>query len=174
MTPRQPNLTAQLIAQCRDEPLIFDNVRPDLCADLEQIILQRMKIERRSTASLNIGGWKSPETFFSLPDAAVQELRAVVVAMVGAAPIGWAMVNRHGSSHPRHQHTIARIFGVYYVTAGSEDAITPTVFECAAHGELEVDPHPGRLVIAPGTMWHRVGKYLGALPRITIAFDIRR
>jgi len=40
---------------------------------------------------------------------------------------------------------------VYYVTSGSEDAITPTIFECEGDGsgkyELEVEPHPGRLVI---------------------------
>lgn len=172
-TKASTNVTAELITRCSDEPLVFDNLRPDLCTELAQIILHRMKIERRSTASLNVGGWKSPETFFSLPDAAVQELRSAIVEMVGASPIGWVMVNQRGSHHPRHQHTIARLVGVYYVTAGSEDAITPTIFE-TAHGELEVDPHPGRLVLCPGEMWHMVPKYEGDDPRITIAFDIRR
>lgn len=168
------DLTSQLIAQCRDEPLVLDNLRPDLCPELEQIILNRMDIDRRSTPSLNIGGWKSPETFFSLRDAAVQELRTAIAETIGADPTGWAMVNRYGSSHQRHQHMIARLVGVYYVTAGSENAITPTIFECAAHGELHVDPHPGRLVLSPGGMFHRVPRYEGQDPRISIAFDVRR
>lgn len=167
-------ITAQLIERCRDEPLVFDGLRPDLCAELAEIILRRMKAERRSTPSVNIGGWKSPETFFALPDAAVQELRAAIVEMVGAHPIGWAMVNQRGSHHPRHQHQIARLVGVYYVTSGNEDAVTPTIFECHAHGELAVDPHPGRLVLSPGSMWHLLPVCLGDVPRITIAFDIRR
>jgi hypothetical protein len=93
--------------------------------------------------------------------------------------MAWAMVNRAGSHHPRHQHRIATLSGVYYVTAGSPDAITPTVFECPCDGrgdpyELEVDPHPGRLVVCRGEMWHWVRPYPGELPRITVAFDVRR
>ena len=175
----------QLAARCRAEPLVFDGLRTELCPVLEQIILGRMRTDRRSTPSLNVGGWKSAEDFFMWPDAPVQELRRAIVTEVGANPVAWVMVNRAGSHHPRHQHTIATLVGVYYVTAGSEDAITPTIFECpsevngrptspASRFEVEVEPHPGRLVICPGSMWHRVPKYEGELPRITIAFDVRR
>jgi len=163
------------------EPLVFDGVRPELCPDLEQIILERMQNDRgRKVGSLNVGGWKSGEDFFSWPDAAVQELRQTLVEMVGVqAPVAWTMVNRAGSYHPRHQHRAAILVGVYYVTAGSSDAITPTVFECEGDGrsgrsELEVEPHPGRLVFCGGSMWHKVPIYPGDLPRITIAFDVRR
>lgn len=162
--------------------MVFDGFRPELCPQLEQVILHRMQAMRRRTESLNVGGWKSSEDFFAWPDAAVQELREAIIAEVGRAPIAWAMVNRAGSHHPRHQHRIAILSGIYYVTAGSEDAITPTIFECPSDGsgpkssryELEVEPHPGRLVISRGETWHRVPAYLGELPRITIAFDIRR
>ena len=171
----------QLVAQCRDQPIVFDDVRPELCATLEQVILDRMQNDRRrKTGSLNVGGWKSGEDFFAWTDAAVQELRQVIVEMVGArSPVAWTMVNRAGSQHPRHQHRAAILVGVYYVTAGSPDAITPTVFECDGDGrsgryELEVDPHPGRLVVCRGETWHRLPKYLGEAPRITIAFDVRR
>ena len=171
----------QLVAECRDQPVVFDDVRPELCATLEQVILDRMQNDRRrKTGSLNVGGWKSGEDFFSWPDAAVQELRKVIVEMVSArSPIAWAMVNRSGSHHPRHQHRIAILSGVYYVTAGSQDAIIPTVFECPCDGrpkrqELEVEPHPGRLVVCRGETWHFVPKYMGDQPRITIAFDVRR
>ena len=175
---------AQLVAECRDQPVVFDGVRPELCVPLERVILDRMQRDRgRKTGSLNVGGWKSGEDFFSWPDAAMQELRQVVVELVGArSPVAWAMVNRAGSHHPRHQHRIAILSGVYYVTVGSPDALTPTIFECPCDGrpasaddrEMAVDPHPGRLVICRGQTWHRLPAYLGELPRITIAFDVRR
>lgn len=171
----------QLLMQCRAEPIVFDNVRPELCAALEQVILGRMQTDRRQRiGSLNVGGWKSAEDFFSWADPAVQELRHTIVEMIGArSPVGWTMVNRAGSQHPRHQHRAASLVGVYYVTAGSPDAITPTVFECPCDGrpkqsELEVEPHPGRLVLCRGETWHRLPVYAGDLPRITIAFDVRR
>jgi hypothetical protein len=113
----------------------------------------------------------------------VQGIRQTISEMVGRLPIAWAMVNRAGSYHPRHQHRAAILSGVYYVTAGSADAITPTVFECPCDGrsargrdsyELEVEPHPGRLVVCRGETWHRVDRYMGDLPRITVAFDVRR
>jgi hypothetical protein len=165
--------TRQIVADCRDKPLVFDGVRPELCPALKQIILHRAK-GSRSTASLNIGGWKSAEDFFEWPDAAVQDLRRLIVAEVGSSRlVAWAMVNRSGSQHPRHQHRVAILTGIYYVTAGSEDVITPTVFECS-DGDLEIEPHPGRLALFRGEMWHRVPIYRGDLPRITIAFDVRR
>lgn len=180
------NTITQLSADCRDAPIVFDGVRPELCPALEQIILDRMQNDRgRRTGSLNIGGWKSGEDFFSWGDATVQELRRTIVdqVVVGTNPVAWAMVNRVGSQHPRHQHRIAILSGVYYVAAGSADAITPTIYECPCDGrpvragekyEMEVEPHPGRLVLCRGSAWHRVPRYNGELPRITIAFDVRR
>lgn len=187
----------QLLAQCRTEPVVFDDVRSDLCPALEQAILGRMQVDRgRKVGSINVGGWKSGEDFFSWPDDAVQELRRTVIQMVGARSpvVAWAMVNRAGSQHPRHQHRAAILSGVYYVLAGNHDAITPTIFECpcdggpgpgrpdqlgrpvrsAARYELEVEPHPGRVVVCRGEAWHRVPPYQGDMPRITIAFDVRR
>jgi hypothetical protein len=177
---------ARLTAQCRAEPVVFDGVRPDLCPALEQVILGRMQGDRgRRVGSINVGGWKSGEDFFSWPDEAVQELRQALVDVVGATKslVGWPMVNRAGSQHPRHQHRAAILVGVYYVAVGSPEYATPTVFECPCDGraarpadryELAVDPHPGRLALARGEAWHRVPAYPGDLPRITIAFDVRR
>lgn len=174
-----PNPFAQLVAECRDKPIVFDGVRPELCPQLEQIILDRMQRDRgRRTGSLNVGGWKSGEDVFAWPDAAVQALRQTIVDTVGArSPVAWAMVNRAGSQHPRHQHRIASLMGVYYVATGSP--VIPTVYECPCDGrpkeyEMEVEPHPGRLVISRGETWHRLPVYPGELPRITIAFDVRR
>lgn len=174
-----------LVMQGREQPVVFDGVRPDLCESLACCILDRMQRARgRKVGSLNIGGWKSGEDFFSWSEAAVQELRSAIVEIVGApSPVAWAMVNRAGSQHPRHQHRAALLSGVYYVAAGSMDAVTPTIFECPCDGrtvrpadrfELAVDPHPGRLVICRGETWHKVPKYLGEAPRITVAFDVRR
>ena len=183
--PKTNDTLAHLVAECRVQPVVFDDVRPDLCVPLEELILARMQRDRgRGAGSLNVGGWKSGEDFFSWPDPAVQALRETVVELVGArSPVAWAMVNRAGSHHPRHQHRIATLSGVYYVSAGSADALTPTVFECPCDGrpasasdrfELEVEPHPGRLVVCRGTTWHRLPPYAGELPRVTIAFDVRR
>jgi hypothetical protein len=177
-----PNPLTQILAQCREQPIVYDGVRPDLCRSLEQIILGRMQNDRGRTkvGSLNVGGWKSGEDFFSWPDAAVQELRQTIVEMIGVkSPVAWVMVNRSGSHHPRHQHRIASLTGVYYVTAGSPEAITPTVFECPCDGrpkssEMQVDPHPGRLLLCRGQAWHWLPVYAGDLPRITIVFDVRR
>lgn len=179
----------QLLESCRPKPVIFDGVRPELCPALAEIILGRMQGDRgRKTGSINVGGWKSGEDFFSWPDAPVQELRQALVGAVGGRSVGgkswvgWAMVNRAGSQHPRHQHRIAILTGIYYVAAGNTAAVTPTVFECPCDGrmqggdryELEVDPHPGRLAIFRGETWHRVPSCAGDEPRITVAFDVRR
>jgi hypothetical protein len=175
-----PTLLQQLVTRCRAEPLVFDGVRPELCPVLEQIILGRLQNSRgRKVGSINIGGWKSEEDFFSWPDEAVQELRQTIVDQIGhPSPVAWAMVNRAGSQHPRHQHRIATLSGVYYVSPGSENAITPTIFECPynvnQHYDLEIEPDPGRLVLLSGMMWHRVPIYAGGNPRITVVFDIRR
>ena len=170
---------AQLVAECRDQPLVFDGVCAELSAPLTQIILDRMQRDpHRRTGSLNVGGWKSGEDFFTWPDAAVQDLRQAIVEIVGTRPmVAWAMVNRAGSHHPRHQHRIAILSGVYYVATG--DPLTPTIFECPCDGrpkqhELEIEPHPGRLVVCRGEAWHLVPAYPGDLPRITIVFDMRR
>lgn len=169
-----------LLTQCRNGPIVLDEVLPDLCPALAEIILHRMQTARKTTPSLNVGGWKSPEDFFSWSDAAVQSLREWVAGQLGSSKlVAWAMVNRAGSYHPRHQHRVASLTGIYYVAAGSEDSITPTIFEIEdARGkklhDLEVDPHPGRLVIFRGETWHSVPPYPGDLPRITIAFDVRR
>lgn len=171
---KKPNheVTIQLLAQCRDAPLVFDHVRPELCPALEAAVLFQMGRSRGSTPSLNVGGWKSPETVFLWSDPAVQALGDEIANLIGGNPVGWAMVNRGGSHHPRHQHRNARIVGVYYVTAG--DPVTPTIFECSKAKELAVDPHPGRIVLSPGTMWHFLPRYDGVVPRISIAFEIKR
>lgn len=170
---------------CALEPYVFDGVCAEICPALAEIILARMQSDRsRKTGSLNVGGWKSGEDFLSWPDAPVQQLRQALMDAVGGKPlVGWAMVNRAGSQHPRHQHRIAIVSGIYYVTSGNTEAMTPTVFECPCDArqlrsnapyEMKVDPHPGRLVVFRGETWHRVPLCMGDTPRITVAFDARR
>lgn len=175
----------QLLESCRTKPLIADGVCPELCPALAEIILGRMQGDRgRKVGSLNVGGWKSGEDFLAWSDGPVQELRqALVEAVWGRSLVGWAMVNRAGSQHPRHQHRAAILTGIYYVTVGNAESLTPTVFECpcdsrALRGtpryELEVEPHPGRLAVFRGETWHKVPCCVGDAPRITVAFDVRR
>lgn len=160
--------------QAKAEPLVYDHVLPELCPELEEAIL-RLAERGRSGPSLNKGGWKSTDTFFQSYRSqvpAIATLADYLQQMIGAKPTAsWAMVNAHGSEHRRHQHRGAIIMTVFYVTPG--DPLTPTIWECQDGSELEVVPHPGRLAISTGEMWHRVQKYMGSAPRITIAADFR-
>lgn len=174
----------QILTEARAQPLVFDNVCPEFCGDLAQIIVNHMETSRgRSGAgSLNRNGWKSTEDFLQWNYEAVQTLRQTLTATLGIEPTkSWAMVNRLGSEHPRHQHRNARLSGVFYVQAG--EPLAPTVFECPCDGrpargparfDMNVDPHPGRLVMCRGETWHTVRRYDGDIPRITVAFDVGR
>lgn len=170
----------QIVTAAREQPVVYDDVRADLCPQLGQVILDRMTREggRRSSGSLNVGGWKSGEDFFSWADPAVQALRDAIYGMLDVrSMVAWAMVNWGGSRHPRHQHPIASLSLVYYVIPG--DPLVPTIYECPCDGrrptsELVVDPRVGRLVAARGQTWHRVDAYNGDTPRVTIAIDVRR
>lgn len=122
-----------------------------------------------STPSLNIGAWKSREDIFEFePFTLVYD---ALREMLGERELaGWVMVNRAGSEHPRHRHANARLCGVLYLAVG--DPVTPTVFE-TVDGELAIDPVPGRLVLFSPMMWHHVPRYVGFMPRISLAFDVR-
>lgn len=170
-TFRDPQSTPyKLRREVDKEPIVFDGLHPELCPELARNIIARSK--HASFPSLNVGGWKSTEGFFSWIEPEVQELQRALIGLLGAKPIGWAMINRAGSEHRRHQHRIALLAGVYYVTAG--DPAVPTIYELADKSEIEIEPSPGRLVLCSGETWHRVPRYDGQKPRITIAFDVRR
>jgi len=162
-------------------PIVGDGFRLDLVDEIRDAILAR-EARTRSAPTLNRGGWRSGE-IFALADRPIRELAGSLRAVTeidealrpagSARPgmLGWAMINRRGSHHPRHIHQGASLTGVYYVDAG--DAETPTIFETTA-GEVSITPVPGRIVLFSGDLWHRVPVYAGDAPRITIAFDVRR
>lgn len=152
---------------------IFDHVRMDLIPLLCETLLEPALAKTASYPSLNRGGWKSGEGILDYAPS-TRSLRDTLEReyLHGKRPIGWAMVNRGGSSHPRHQHQGAIRTGVYYIAAG--DPAVPTIFEMPDGEVVTVDPIPGRLAIFPGNLWHSVPKYDGTLPRITLAFDVRR
>ena len=177
-TPENP---WQIRTRCAGAPIVYDGVRPDLCAALREAILDRSGTSSRAPGqgattfpSLNVGGWKSSDDLFSWPRPAIHELRDVLRReyLSGAELVGWAMVNRLGSHHPWHHHGGSVVSGIYYVDPGDESSAA-TTFE-VADGEIEVEPGPGRLVLFPGDLWHHVGAYAGREPRITIAFDVRK
>jgi len=155
---------------------IHDGFRDDLLPYLREIILNA-STAAPSAPTLNRGGWKSDERFLARPDPAIRALRDdlrerfLIGHLTGRNPIGWAMINRLGSHHKRHQHSGSLLSGVYFVDGG-ETPVAPLVVE--ANGEeFAVDPTPGRLVMFPGPTWHRVPPYQGQAPRISIAFDVR-
>jgi hypothetical protein len=167
-----PALTfADLRAQVLKAPLVFTRVAMSLRPLLVETILG-LAATRPRFATRNLGGWKSDEAIFDASPS-LQALRTTISLefLAGRKPIGWAMVNHSGSEHPRHQHRMATVSGVYYVTAG--DPCVPTIFETEA-GEVSFDPIPGNLVLFAGEAWHWVPKYMGTEPRITIAFDVHR
>ncbi len=150
-------------------PSIIDDVRPDLCPELGRVILEHMATDRHNAGTLNVGGWKSGACF-GWDEPCMRELEAEIASSLAMRPHGWAMVNGDGSRHPRHQHQNAELSGLYYVQG---DAGDPTVFETPT-GEVAIVPRPGRLVLFPGDMWHRVDPVRGIPQRITIAFDVRK
>lgn len=174
---------ASLVDLCRREgPIVFDDVCLDLVDDLATEILMRSRRER-SIGSKNVGGWKSAESFLDAGPGALFRARIARDFLAGHAPVGWAMVNRAGSEHLRHAHGLARVSGCFYVRAG--DPLVPTIFErvprplpgdasIVRDGEIAVLPKAGRLVLFPGEMNHRVPRYDGQAPRITIAVDVAR
>lgn len=174
---------------------VVDNVLPELAAQMA------VEIEERaagpSYGSRNVGGWKSREDLFEWRGAlAIYALRSELVVhhldrLVDGTRrlVGWAMINRGGSYHARHNHG-GMLAGIYYVTTGETRA--PTIFELADKGvsrsesglaigpvghsvkvERAIDPIPGRLVVFSPSIWHRVPKVPGEQPRITIAFEVR-
>lgn len=165
----------------RRELVIYDDVRIDLIpylyATIEQMATQ--DAGRPRAGSLNVGGWKSDTKFLDgagapreLRDTILSHLQSYLGTVDPGRVSSWAMVNRRGSLHQRHQHQGARISVIYYVHPG-EDPETPTVFELPRGGEALVYPVPGRLTLFPGRMFHRVPRYPGEAPRTTIALDVK-
>lgn len=160
-----------------DRPLIrrHEGVGLELIDELRSAILEREA--GPSFRSMNIGGWRTDETFFTWDVQAVQALRALVAARVGAGHIvGWSMINRRGSYHLRHNHR-GKTSGIYYVDPGMWSlggfGSGCTIIELPGGGEEHVLPVPGLLITFPSTTMHRVDPYLGERPRITIGFDVR-
>lgn len=169
--------------------MIVDHVALELVPLLRAAILSRIDVES-SFRSLNVGGWRSDESLFQWkPGTGARELAGVIAAQLDV-PVrslhGWALINRAGSRHKRHNHQSKRS-GVFYVDRGSELS-TPTCFELATArrateppgtyetvivDQLTVAARAGRLVHFPGDMFHWVPEYKDDEPRITIAFDVR-
>lgn len=165
--------TAQVALEGR--PVVHDDICLDLLAPLANAIFARAREHPRTAPSLNVGGWKSGETFFGWPTPAVAELYQVISRgyLDGRVLVGWAMINWGGSHHPRHRHDGSIVSGVYYVNPGGAPT-APTIFEVPGSGEISVEPRPARLVLFPSRLWHRVPACGGHSPRVTIAFDVRR
>lgn len=166
----------RLRALCEGKPHVIDDVMFELTSDLATLVLSHT--HEQSLASHNVGGWRSSDKFFDWPDPAIQTFVATLSRdfLLGCKASGWAMVNRHGSHHARHNHGGCGVLsGVFYVDPGGGSS-PGTVFEIPQIEQpavdLEVPAKRGRLVLFPSGMWHRVPIYYGSKPRITIAFNV--
>lgn len=179
---------------CELGPLVADGVHPEWIEPLATFVTSLASVMGTQVyPSLNSLAWKSDETFLdrtpqgrALRELVMAELAAIAPALGNRRMVGWAMLNANGSEHPRHNRAGDAIAsGVYYVRAGSP--MIPTVFEVGwssaraqrmgdpieiTQSEVAVSPLPGRLALFPGTCWHRMPRYDGTEPRITIAFDV--
>lgn len=160
---------------------VIDGIHLEIVPFLRDTILERAK-RSPSQGSNNVGGWKSSADLFAWPGEEIRTLRDAIIDQLRIAPLslhGWAMVNRTGSEHKRHTHGLQYTCGVYYVSPG--DPAVPTIFEIQNWetskvidlGEKDIAPLQGRLVLFSGATWHRVPKYNGIEPRISIAFEAR-
>lgn len=167
-----------LLARLGNSPLVADGVRLDLVSRLTIDLLARVRASKESVASLNVGGWKSTQDLQTWPDESTRALIATIrnLHIDGCRVVAWAMVNRSGSYHPRHNHASACVSGVYYVDPGDSANASGTIFELdnglPGRSVVEIAPVRGRLALFPGRMWHSVPPYLGDKPRVTIAFDV--
>lgn len=99
---------------------------------------------------------------------------------------GWAVIVSSGGFQDQHVHSRADVVGVYCVATGAGDAqpgrgdlvlIDPRPGRQATQpawetGILRVRPEPGKLVLFPAYVPHRVDLYERDEDRITINFDI--
>ncbi len=168
---------------CRAQPIVIDGFRVDLIDSLRDAAIARHET-RRSTPTLNVGGWRSDDLASWGEPCATDLVDAIYGRVAFSEIVTWAMVNRLGSHHPRHRHDSAVVSGIYYLDPG-EDPSSPTVFELGARGragtkpkrgapEVAIDAIAGRLVLFPSDMWHGTRPYAGERPRITVTFDVRR
>lgn len=125
-------------------------------------------------------------------------LRKMLALTSHRAPVGdrtlritaWANVARLGAYNAIHNHTPALYSGVYYAAVGepAPDGGRDGLIEFvdprpgphggplpthAFNAPLIVDPEPGMMLVFPGWLLHYVHPYRGAVPRISIAFNLR-
>ncbi len=153
-----------------------DTIRVELLAE----ILRRVD-RTPTTPSANVGAsWRSADDLFTWPVPAAQALYEQVHQAFEAEgcrnlrPRAWAVVNRHGSYHARHQHASGdrtTWSGIYYLATGSMPSAN-TVFELP-DGNVNALPIPGLLLLFPAAVFHWTEPQHGPEPRVTIAFDSR-
>jgi uncharacterized protein (TIGR02466 family) len=102
----------------------------------------------------------------------------------------WANVNRSGHFNQTHTHAGSTWSGTYYVDAGYGDsdpsqATALHLFDpCMARSDVflpgvapssfSIRPEPGLMVLFPSYIAHMVFPHAGEMPRISIAFNLRR
>jgi Flp pilus assembly protein TadD len=94
----------------------------------------------------------------------------------------WSIELRRDGFHVNHVHPKGWISSAYYVSLPPEVRDTrarsgwikfgePRYPTSSLAPEFAVQPEPGMLVLFPSYLWHGTTAILGAMPRVTIAFD---
>jgi len=101
----------------------------------------------------------------------------------------WANVNRAGDFNRVHAHPGSTWSGTYYVHSGvapGESETTPlhlidpcqgraaTFFPITVPESVHVFPEPGLMILFPSYIPHMVYPHKGSLPRISVAFNLRK
>lgn len=169
----------------------------ELNAKLTDFILEKQSIEAGIHAS-NSMGWHSVKDLHLADSEAVQHILASIRCLVKThagrtfPPLGlkleieaWANINVIGHANDLHHHVrnMNLLSGVYFVADGAEEKRPAHLvledpfayYENHNSGTtgLPIAPKPGRMVLFPSALPHRVEAHAGRSARISIGFNVR-
>jgi len=94
-------------------------------------------------------------------------VRHLIALIGGELHSAWANINGPGDFNRAHTHGVRFERSGVYIVEGDAGAL---VFE---PDEIAIEPEPGKLILFPSGMRHRVEPYQGDTQRITIAFNFK-
>ncbi|MEM9765272.1 MAG: 2OG-Fe(II) oxygenase family protein [Pseudomonadota bacterium] len=173
---------------------------------LREMILAK-EAESDGIKRSNVGGWHSENDLLAWEGSAIETFRdrlkkfssditAVLLsagdnkkAKLTFSMEAWANVSREGNYNSVHDHPMAHLSGVYYVSCTGLDPTIPTAGRLELldprvainqmrlkgsiyEGRYVIDPAPGLMVFFPSWLKHIVHPYRGTGERISISFNV--